>query len=68
LGKNQEAVQSYTLALKFAPAVEIYFNLEIVYTRVGDKENAIKSYEQFIKNAPDSLAGPKKDAKRKLRN
>ncbi|WP_411823543.1 tetratricopeptide repeat protein [Leptospira sp. 'Mane'] len=67
-GKHQKAVDSYLKGQKISDTPEINFNLGIVYTRLGDKVSAEKSYQNFIKIAPkDQMAQAIRDAEQKIK-
>ncbi|BDA77832.1 hypothetical protein LPTSP3_g07620 [Leptospira kobayashii] len=67
-GKHQKAVDSYLKGQKILDTPELNFNLGIVYTRLGDKASAEKSYKNFIRIAPKGqMAQAIHDAEQKIK-
>ena len=53
-GRFQEAVEQFTLAVKFNPEDEdLYYNLALAQARAGDTEAAKKNYEKALEIYPD---------------
>ena len=63
----KKAVQHYEQAVLIQPGnYAAYMNLGIVYTRLGDKAQAIRNLEEFLRVAPPQLGRQIADAKKRI--
>ncbi|EPG48930.1 hypothetical protein [Leptospira kirschneri] len=51
---------------KIKSATETYFNLEIVYSRTGNKKWAIENYQRFIEATPTKYEKSEQDVRAKI--
>lgn len=64
---HSEAVKAYTKALKYQQTPQTYFNLALVYGRLGNRQQTIHNYKEFLKIATPSMAKPIRDARARIK-
>lgn len=65
-GLLKEGIAEYRKAIALKPVVEIHFNLAIALEQTGEKQAAIKHYEEFIKSAPTKYNLHIEEAKQRI--